>query len=250
MGIEKTQAIILKQQDLRETSVLTTFFSKDHGKINGVAKGVRTSFNRGHNGLEIFSLSEIVFYKRSRGNLYTVSQCDLLDYFKEIRRNYKKLIYATYFVDILNAVTPSEDKNEALFELILETLKALSREKNPEAIKNIYEIKMLIISGFKPRLDVCITCAKPISKQAKFSIKLGGLLCQECFLRDSNSFEIYDGTLASMLHIEKTDFSHVWRLNLTPKVKKQLGEILNDFIQFHIDKKIKSKEFIDSFSQI
>lgn len=244
MSIEKSQAIIIKRQDLRETSILATFFTKDYGKISGVVKGARGTLNRTYNALELFSLSEIVFYKRRRGNLYTVSQCDLLDYFKEIRKDYSRVIHATYFVDLLNAVTSCEDKNEELFELILRTLGVLNQEKDPDAIKNIYEIKTLILSGFKPRVDSCIRCTRSISKKAKFSTRFGGLLCQDCLNEDRDSVDIYNGTLASMLHIEKADFNNVWRLNLTTKVKRQLSKILNNFIEFHIEKNIKSQNFI------
>lgn len=244
MSIEKSQAIILKKHDLRETSILATFFTKDFGKISGVIKGARGYLNRTYNSLELFSLSEIVFYKRRRGGLYTVSQCDLLNYFKNIRKDYNRLIYAIYFIDLLNAVTSFEDENQMLFELILKTLETLNQEKDPQAIKNIYEIKTLILSGFKPRVDSCIRCAHPILKKAKFSTRFGGLLCKDCFCEDGRSQDIYNGTLASMLHIEKSNFNNVWRLNLTIKVKKQLGSILDDFITYHIDKNIKSKNFI------
>ncbi len=245
MSIERSKAIVLKNQDLRETSVLATFFTKDFGKISGIMKGIRGTLNQTNNSLELFSLSEIIFYKRKRGNLYTVSQCDLLEYFKNIREDYKRIIYATYFVDLLNAITISDDKNDMLFELALETLNVLNQGKNPEAIKNIFEIKTLILSGFRPRVDACIKCEKPISRQAKFSSRYGGLLCKDCFVEDRDAIDIYEGSLATMLHIENANFKNVWRLNLTTKVKNQLSEILDSFIKFHIEKDIKSKFYAD-----
>lgn len=248
MSIERSQAIVIKRQELRETSILATFYTKEHGKINGVVKGVRGPLNKTSNSLELFSLSEIIFYKRRRGNLYTVSQCDLLNYFKDIRKDYNRIIHATYFIDLLNTVTPNEDKNEKLFELILRTLETLNQERDSGAIRNIYEIKTLILSGFKPRVDSCIKCTQAVSEKAKFSTQFGGLLCSNCSSYDKAAVEIYNGTVASMLHIEKADFNNVWRLNLTVKVRNQLAEILDSFIKFHIDKNIKSKNFIESVS--
>jgi len=84
MSIEKSQAIVLKRQKLRETSVLATLYTKDFGKISGVMKGVRGIQNKSVNFLEPFTLCEVVFYKNKRGGLYTISQCDLLDYFLKL----------------------------------------------------------------------------------------------------------------------------------------------------------------------
>ena len=248
MSVEKSRAIILKKQRLRETSVLATFYTEDFGKISGVMKGVRGGLNKTYNSLELYSLSEIIFYKKNRGGLYTVGQCDLIDYFKEIRIDYEKTIYAFYFIELLNAITINEDKNEELFRLILKTLFSLKKNGSPAAVKNIYEIKTLILSGFKPRVDSCIICARPVSKRARFSTSLGGLLCDECFSRDRSSLEIYNGTLATMLHIEKADFDNVWRLNLTSKVRGQLSKVLSDFISFHINTNIKSKSFVEAIT--
>ena len=244
MSIEKSQAIVLKRQKLRETSVLATLYTKDFGKISGVMKGVRGIQNKSVNFLEPFTLCEIVFYKNKRGGLYTISQCDLLDYFFEIRTDYDRIIHALYFIDLLDAVTQAEDNNNDLFELIHESLKALKVLKKPGPVKSIYEIKTLILSGFKPRVDSCIACGSSIEEKAKFSSKFGGLICYKCFAKDNLSHDIFKGTLASMLHIEKSDFDSVWRLDMTSKVRRQLSHILDDFIRFHIDKNIRSRSFI------
>ena len=245
MSIEKSQAIVLKRQKLRETSVLATLYTKDFGKISGVMKGVRGIQNKSVNFLEPFTLCEVVFYKNKRGGLYTISQCDLLDYFFEIRTNYELIVHALYFIDLLDAVTQAEDSNSELFELIYESLKALKVSKKPAPVKSIYEVKTLILSGFKPRVDSCISCDSPIGEKAKFSSKYGGLICYKCCAKDSLSHDIFKGTLASMLHIEKSDFDSVWRLDMTSRVRRQLSHILDDFIKFHIDKNIRSRSFVN-----
>ena len=41
MAIIKTEAIVLKRYDLRETSLLVNFYTLDQGKITGEMKGIR-----------------------------------------------------------------------------------------------------------------------------------------------------------------------------------------------------------------
>ena len=64
MAIQKTEAILLRKRDLRETSLILSFFTRDFGKIHGVLKGARGTRARiGVNPL-YFSLEEIIFYEK------------------------------------------------------------------------------------------------------------------------------------------------------------------------------------------
>ena len=52
---------------------------------------------------------------------------------------------------------------------------------------------------------------------------------------------IFRGTVASILHIEKNDFRNNLNLGMNPQIKKQLNLILNAFLNFHLEKEIKSQ---------
>ncbi len=64
MSAIKTQAFILKTQVYRDTSLLGDFYTRDHGRIKGVIKGIRDTRARFGSTLEPFSLNEILFYKK------------------------------------------------------------------------------------------------------------------------------------------------------------------------------------------
>ena len=76
MAIQKTDALLLRKKDLRETSLILSFFTRDFGKINGVLKGVRGSRARGNANPLYFSLDQIVFYEKKKSDLFIISQCD------------------------------------------------------------------------------------------------------------------------------------------------------------------------------
>ncbi|MBU0880811.1 MAG: recombination protein O N-terminal domain-containing protein, partial [Candidatus Omnitrophica bacterium] len=64
MPIQKSDGILLRRQDLRETSILLTFYTRDFGKIKGIVRGVRgprAIFGGG--AYELFALDEIIFYE-------------------------------------------------------------------------------------------------------------------------------------------------------------------------------------------
>lgn len=245
MAIVKTLGFVLNKKDLRETSMLADFFTKDFGKIKGELKGIRADQKKFGSNLEIGSLNEIVFYQK-RSLIHLVDQCDLRKNLDFTKHQNSTISLALYLVELINLVMPPEEINIAVFNLLDNALSELATENALHA-KHIFQIKLLKLSGFRPHIDSCISCNKDIEQEkALFSLKLGGLLCQNCSLRDTNAKPILEGTIASLKHIEKSDWQQALRLRLLPQIKNELDELLLSFFDFHLEKRPKSLRFIDS----
>ncbi|MBN2096890.1 MAG: DNA repair protein RecO [Candidatus Omnitrophica bacterium] len=244
MSIHKTEAVVLKIHPFRETSLILRLFTKDFGKIYGLIKGIRNQPQR-YGGLPlVFSKSQVVFYEKTKQDLLLVSQFDTQEQFLPIRRDLAKTTYANYFVELLDTVTQGYDKNEALFQLIVNTLEACCNEQQIQQIARIFEIRLLNASGFKPRLDACVNCQRKIITDGKFSFVLGGILCRQCLDKDLKAKEISQGALASINYIEQARWPKALQLKMGPKTINQLAQILSSFLDFHLDKEIRSRKFL------
>jgi len=245
MSIDKTQALILNKRDIRETSIIVDFYSKEFGKFSGLLKGIRSEPEKFASNLEPFSLNEIIFYRKTHSSLHLVSQADKLDNFTRIRSSIEKTTQAVFMMELINSIMQAEDKNEEIFNLALISLKELETNYNPTKIATIFKIKMLNLSGFKPHFDSCVSCNDIISGQARFSLSLGGLLCPRCMQKDPASRLIFRGTIATVLHIERNSFSASLNLGMNPQIKKELDIILNAFLSFHLGKELKSQKLLN-----
>ena len=76
--------------------------------------------------MEIFALDEVVFYERRKSDIFTISQCDLSEFFSPIRESLEKLSYATYLIELTDSVTALGDKNREVFDLLLNSLRLLA----------------------------------------------------------------------------------------------------------------------------
>ncbi|MFA6216081.1 MAG: DNA repair protein RecO [Candidatus Omnitrophota bacterium] len=249
MPIHKAQAIVLNRYDVRETSIIVNFFTKEFGKITGILKGIRTDPRKFASTVERFSCNDIVFYRKRNTPVHLVSQCDTQDNFNQIRSDITKISMASLAVEIVHAVMEHEDLNGDVFELILTTLKELAVTANPERVMTIFKIKILSLSGFKPHLDSCVVCSKKTFEQTKFSLSLGGLLCGSCCGRDHQARTIFRGTIATILHIERNDFRNNLNLGMNPVIKKELELVLNSFLNFHLEKELKSQKVLNKLEQ-
>jgi len=245
MAILRTDAIVVKRYDLRETSLLVNFFSREFGKLTGEMKGIRAEPAKFASSVELFSLNEIIFYQRRNSSVHLISQCDLKENFSGIRRNLDLITAASVIIELLDGVMAQEDKNEEVFTLALAALSELAANTNPDKIVTLFKIKLLALSGFKPHLDSCVTCGRPAMDQPRFSLSLGGLVCPKCVHKDIAARSLFRGTVATIMHIERNDFQSNLKLGMNSQIKRELNWALNSFLHFHLGKELKSQRSIN-----
>jgi DNA repair protein RecO (recombination protein O) len=250
MPIHKTEAIVLNRRNFRETSLIADFYTRDFGKISGLLKGMRADPRKFASSVEIFSCNEVIFYEKRTSTLNLVSQCDIRDNFDHIRRDIFKVGIASFMMELINAVMQPEDKNEDIFNLSLDCLSELKLNPHSHKIVTIFKIKMLALSGFKPHFDSCVICLNKISGQSKFSLMLGGLLCPNCYKKDLAARTIFRGTVASILHIERSNFATSLNLGMNPQIKRELDMILSAFLNFHLGKELKSQKVMSTLGAL
>lgn len=243
--IRKTEAIVLRSYDHRETSKIAVFFTKEYGKITGVLKGIRKDYKKFGSNVDKFSVNDIVYYWHANASVHLVSQCDLTDFFFPIRKEIKRTMAANYLIELVHKLMPPEEENRRVYQLILDYLTSLQTVSDISKLVHVFQVKILQLSGFRPHLDWCLGCQKTISGEVKFSLRLGGLLCSRCRLSDPSAVPISRGAVASILHIEKNDWEKSLRLGLTAPIKKELKYILNNFLVYHLERPLHSARYLE-----
>ncbi len=239
-----TQGIVLKSFDFRETSRIATFFTRDRGKIKGILKGIRKDHRKFGSNLDKFSVNDVVYYQSRSSEIHLVSQCDLKAFFFPIRQDLKKTLATTYILELVDAMMPMEESHPEVYELMVNFLTGLETAPDISKLVHIFQIKILLLSGFKPHLDSCLVCGKKITTRARFSSKSGGLICLTCPVQDETTSLVSQGTVASLLFIERNDWTKCLCLGLGEGIRKELKFILNNFLVFHLERRLKSEKFL------
>ena len=244
MSILKTEAIVLKSFDFRETSRIATFFTKDYGRVSGILKGIRKDPRKFGSSLDRFSVNDIVYYQYRNSDLHLISHCDMRNYFYPIRQDLQRSLAAHHILELVGVVMPSEEKNTKVYQLMLDFFSDLEKTTDVSKLVHLFQIKILSLSGFKPHLDTCLRCHKIIEGKARFSLKDGGLICLDCSVSDTAVHLISPGAVASILFVEKNDWTKCLVLKLTENTKQELKYVLNNFLVFHLGRKIKAAKYL------
>lgn len=247
-----TPAIVLRSWPYGESDKIVSFLTQTHGKVTGIAKGAKRSRKRFVNTLEPFSLVNLRFQDRPHSSLVFVYGCDPLRPFKDITTSLEKIVYASYFVEITDRLVGERDENRKLFEHLREGLIFIEENGPSLSLLIFFELKLLQFSGYQPILEHCRRCGKncqaSTERQWRFSARDGGILCGPCSIFRKEAVPLSIETLAALSELQQAKSILPRHLSFSPAVLKESRPVLERFIQFHINKELKSAPFLDAFT--
>jgi len=231
--IKKDLGFVLKRYNFRDTSLIVTLYTLGFGKIRGILKGFYTSKKEFSSTLDIFSLSEFIFYPK-KNEIWLISHADLVSNYGFLSKDLVSAQIAASFLNLVDKTMQLWDENKYIFYLIDNCLRFLESE---DPLKTFYTflIKFLTLSGFKPELNHCLLCKKELRDAVYFSVSKGGLLCNCCRHKSADAQKISRQATRSLFYIQNTDFPLVFRLNLSPACEEEIFYILQRFLSYHFD---------------
>jgi DNA repair protein RecO (recombination protein O) len=244
MAGESAEGVILKKYLLRETSYALVVFTREFGKIRGVIKGVRNPYPQFAGDYEIFTRCAFLLYRKKRGQMDLITQCDGIEPFVSVRKDIERLTYANYIIELMDTVTNDHDANEGLYNILLESLRMLDTGASAKRTARIFELKLLEDLGLSPRLTECAACESSVGANAFFSAGHGGALCERCARSARDRVSVSQGTLKFMEKIRSSEFALTARIKVSREVGKETEEVLRQFLNYHIGRPLKSLAFL------
>lgn len=143
------EGVVLARRSFGEADRILSVFSKHHGRLSLIAKGVRKPESRKRGHLEVFSQ---IKFQASRGRtLDIITEAETIDSFAQVRRDLKKVSVAYYFMEALGRTTREGEQNRELYAIILEYLNRLRTETGLKSLRLDFILKLLIVLGFWPK---------------------------------------------------------------------------------------------------
>ena len=218
---------VLKVTDHAESDKIVTFYCRELGRVNGIAKGAKKSKRRFVNKLEVFTLLQLSCRApQVAGGLIFIEEAEIVSSFISLRNNYSLYVTATYLFELVLCFTRDNDADPHLFSLVHWAVHALEQKQYPAKVAAMFHIKLLTVTGYKPAVDQCSGCQKFVSSGCSYILlaNRGALLCSLCSHTDRPSqVRLSVQTLKAMANVQRFSLAQLQRLNLT---KRTIAEIL------------------------
>ncbi|PKN20352.1 MAG: DNA repair protein RecO [Deltaproteobacteria bacterium HGW-Deltaproteobacteria-6] len=243
----KAAGFVLKSLSYGESDLIITFYSREFGKIKGIAKGAKRSKKRFANVFEPFSLTNIIFSRKNRDALAFIESCDIIDHYSPIRQDLEKTLTASYFIDLTDHFSPEGKSNDDLFMLLADFLTLLVRENVSDAAIRFFEMRLLKITGFEPSLTACVNCKTPVTngKIYYFFPKEGGITCAACARPERYDQSVSAGTVRTLLLGKDMDIEKMKMVSMPESLACESRNILCGFITHVLGKEVKSLKVME-----
>jgi DNA repair protein RecO len=228
--IEKTEAIVLRSVDFRESSKIVTFYTKKMGKIAGIVKGARQTKNKYGSSLEPMSYVSLVFYYKEGRDVQTVSSCDIAKPFRKMFDDLDKMAVGMSIIELLNNVTPDRHESAQLFAHVVNSLNSInSATKNEKNLFFYFEYHLARLLGFGLQFESCVQCKKILShvidsNRYHYSIDRGGLICSNCSGITGTKFEMTSEILKTFREVFSSN-------NIDLIIETEISNVSTEMIQ-------------------
>ncbi|MCM1566606.1 MAG: DNA repair protein RecO [Dehalobacter sp. 4CP] len=235
MAVYQADAIVIRSREYGESDRLITLFSREKGKLEAVAKGVRKPKSTQRGGTQLFTYADFLLYRGK--TLDTVNQAQPRENFIHLWDDFDRTITASAMVELLDISTVREQPDPELFTLTLSFL-FLLKHLDPYMAQAAYALRLMHLQGYLPSMEGCTECGGDLSgEQVYLSAEAGGFLCAACknnrIVRALNP-----GSLALMRQLYQADLVKIDRLRWNKKMRQEILESLCHYCEQKFERKL------------
>jgi DNA repair protein RecO (recombination protein O) len=243
MPLKESEALILRSYPMREADLLVTLFTRQEGKVRGVARAAKKSKRRFGGALEPLTYVRAYYEDRERQELSRLDSCEVIESPLATEVSYPRAVALGHLAELLDELLPDREANDAVFRL---TLAALSSLRGPEIWMAVtyFDLWLTRLMGFMPELTECIVCGRPLNgSRAYFHALADGLMCPDDKRLASSEMSSESRMLAAQMLRAPVD-----SFEATPWTKSRgsdLRKYLMQTLERHIEKKIVTAAMLE-----
>lgn len=136
-------ALVINKKDVNTANVVSTLFTKEHGKISAINYGIKKSKSRNLSAIMPLSLVEVEMNNINEN--YSITDIYLSKQFRNILNNINKLELGLYILHVLNEILEYNNPEENLFYRNLEILEYIDNIDDFKLEDELYFYSLILI---------------------------------------------------------------------------------------------------------
>src|SRR5262245_2596159 len=180
MALGKSPAVVIGSFPLAESDRIVTFFTRDFGKVRGIARAARRMRSRFGSALELLTLGDLVFFDGGRSDLVQVDHFDIVRPFERVRDDLERLGQAAWMAECVARLTADRDPSATLYGLLVRALGRVEAGDPPRRVATVFGLRCVDALGHRLRIDACVSCgrrAHPAGAAIAIDVEAGGMTC-------------------------------------------------------------------------
>ena len=182
MPVLTSEAVVLRTWPVHESDLIVSFFTRDYGRMRGVAKAALKSRKRFGGAVEPMTLARAWFVERPRQELVRLDQLEIVRSPLSAPVDHARMAVLSFFAEVIDEALPERDPQETVFRLLVSVLEhtnaVQSETVQPWMPLTYFSIWMTRLMGLLPDIAHCIVCGEALqAAEVSFSNYADGLFC-------------------------------------------------------------------------
>ncbi len=207
----KVTGMVLLTAPVGEYDKRLVILTKERGRITAFARGARRPNSALIAAANPFCFGEFECYEGR--DSYSVVKAQVQNYFRELAQEPKLASYGFYFLEIANYYTRENLDETMMLKLVYQSLRALLMPNiDNQLVRRIFEMKAMVINGEYP------------------------------IVSPGEGYD--DSTVYALNYVVGSSIEKLYTFKVTESVMKEMGTIIERFMDKIIDRKFQSLEFL------
>lgn len=177
MPVLTSEAIVLRTWPIHEADLIVSYFTRDYGKMRGVAKSALKSRKRFGGALEPMTIARAWFAERPRQELARLDQLEIVRSPLSGPVDQTRLTVLSFYAELIDEALPDHDPQETTFRLLNSVLEQTTVE-NPWMPLTYFSLWMTRLMGLLPDVSHCTVCGETlVAGEVTFNSYADGLFC-------------------------------------------------------------------------
>jgi DNA repair protein RecO (recombination protein O) len=244
MPLKESEAIVLRTYPLGEGDRLVSFLDRQAGRVRGVARGARLPKSRFGSTLEVLAYVRIWYFERETRELVRINQCELIESFLDVQRDYSSAVALALVSEITDSVLGEKEPAQAQFRLVLLTARAVRVHGPSPTVLAYFGLWTARLSGWLGALDRCSRCGRILQVEPAFRApSSSALICSDC--RDSWMKPISKEALAVGRSALSGTLDKLLKEKPAEAAAREILSFALDILERHIEKKLASRKTLE-----
>lgn len=258
MSAIKDEAVVLRRRTYSESSLVLTLFTREHGRLDVLAKGARREKGPLFGHLDLYQREAVLVLPRPQAGLDLLTEASFVDEHAGLRFCPSAFAAAGVLAEVAVSAIQPADPQPDLYASFVQALAMLARLGEPEAKAGLAEasgfgvgeknqlvgrtvqlalLDMLSWLGFGLELRRCVKCGREASAQGGDGLsRRGGLVCRNC--RGAGDPAI---SPASLAELRRRDGA---KLEMSPEERMRWLLFLLDYAQHALEKPLRGRKVL------
>jgi DNA repair protein RecO (recombination protein O) len=178
MPVLTSEAVVLRTWPVHEADLIVSLFTRDYGKLRGVAKSALKSRKRFGGALEPMTVARAWFAEKPKQELVRLDQLEIISSPLAAPIDPIRLAALSLYAEVLDEALPDHDPHETIFRLVLSVLEQTTANTQPWMPLTYFSLWMTRLTGLLPDLAHCTVCGEALKPdEVWFNFHTDGLFC-------------------------------------------------------------------------